>query len=171
MAEKKRSKAKTTKSEEKILLKDTNINQYSKEDLIDMVNSTEGNDFKDKYPDATFDRRMAIYVLKNDHHLGYVTGTVIPCLLSKKEIYKILEKGTNRCPESDDSDIKKVTFDLNAESSKPSLTISKDTDERWIDFKKRHHIAKALVKAYPSIALELMMDMVENGKLDITFKG
>ena len=70
---------------------DTNIKTVSLADLIKMVNGTDNDEeFRKRYPEATFDRQQAKYWLEKNYHLSYARGLILPPGCNRAEVYETL---------------------------------------------------------------------------------
>ena len=160
-----------------IKLKDTNIKQYTKEQLITMVNSTDKNNFDGKYPDATFNRTQAWYTLEHEYHMFYLKGVILPETCSKEEIYQLVStrrKGiSSASPKASkkdaisDSAKHLVPYNMSAESERYSITTSTETRKRFEQYLKDHNVKKGNIQIYYSAALELLIEMLEHDEVEI----
>lgn len=159
---------------------DTNIRTVSPADLIRMVNSTDKDEeFRKRYPEATFNRQQAKYWLEKNHHLSYSSGLILPPGCERAEVYEILAKHAQDSKKVSEKASKKgsltdeepevVICNLSDPTSKKSMTILAKTLTKWDAFLKKHGIKKHLIHYYTTAALELFMKMLANGKVKICF--
>ena len=169
-----------TKDSQTTKIGDTNIRSVSPADLIRMVNSTDTEEeFRKYYPEATFSRRQAKYWLKENYHLSYASGLILPPGCERTDVYEILaehakgsKKGAEKASKKGsltDEDRQVVICNLSDPTIKMGKTYSAKTLTRWEAFLKELGIKKYLIHCYYSAALELFMQMLKNGKVKICF--
>ena len=175
--EEKEKKAAEQKGKEKRKgIKETNISKYTSEQLVEMFNNSSGQDLKEKYPEVDFTRDQIRNYLEHEYHMCFLSTMIIPDYMSRMEVYRIIKeaiegskKGAKKGSVKDTA-IRPVTYKLSQETTKQSCTMAVSTKERWDAFIKKQGIKKPVVLAYHSMALELLMDMVESGEVDISLK-
>ncbi len=157
--------------------KDTNLNEYSKSQLIEMVNTTSTGNFDGKYPEATFTRSQAWAELVSKYHLYHMNGCILPVPMSGTDLYSLVEKHCGSAADKKDSkkDVhtgakRKISCNITCESHKKSFTIFTETYKKWTDFIKKYNIKKQYIQAYLSMAIELFIDMYENDEIEMDTK-
>ncbi len=159
---------------------DTNIKTVSLADLIKMVNGTDNDEeFRKRYPEATFDRQQAKYWLEKNYHLSYARGLILPPGCNRAEVYETLAEHAKGSKKGAEKASKKgslmyeepevVICNLSDPTSKKSMTILAKTLTKWDAFLKKHGVKKHLIHYYTTAALELFMKMLANGKVKICF--
>ena len=180
MAEKQNVTKNTKTESESLKLKDTNIEAYSMDELIKMVNSTNGSkDFAEKYPEATFNRNQASYHLSKKYRLQPVSSIIIPGNCNKSDVFGILDEHLNGAKSDDIKPSKKssssdspipVICNLSGKTRKVSMTVSDSTIKSWAAFLKKLGVKKHMLHLYNSAALEFLTKMIETGKAELCFK-
>lgn len=156
MSEKKKKQDETTAPKSvpfEVKVAGCNITEYTKEDLVKMVNSTKGDDFKVLYPTATFDRKLAMEYLEKKHDMDYIGhGVMVPHGISmddlldayekQKSVRDDTEKKQDGCQEVDE-----VVVAMFEKKERATLSMNAGTMKRWKDFVAESKNASNLLSA------------------------
>ena len=163
-------------TEERKKLKETSISKYTPEQLVEMFNTTSGQDLKEKYPEATFTRDQIRGYLEHEYHMHFQGTMIIPAYMDRMDVYRIVKdyledskKGSGK-DAGKDAKTKSLIYKLAQKTVKQSFTVAAETKKRWDEFLERQGVKKPYVQAYMSAALELLMDMVEGGDVEVVMK-
>lgn len=164
------------RKEERKKLKETSISEYTPEQLVEMFNTTSGQDLKEKYPDVDFAREQIRNHLEKEYHMHFLNTMIIPEYMDRMEVYRLVKESMDGSKKGSgkgagkDAKTKTLVYKLAQETVKQSCTMAVETKKRWDEFLKKRGVRKQLVQAYMSSALELLMDMVEGGEAEVVMK-
>ena len=162
--------------EERKKLKETSISKYTPEQLVEMFNTTSGQDLKEKYPEATFTRDQIRGYLEHEYHMHFQGTMIIPAYMDRMDVFRLVKESMEGSKKGSgkgagkDAKTKTLTYKFAQETVKQSFTVATETKQRWDEFLKRRSVKKPQVQAYMSSALELLMDMVEGGDVEVVMK-
>ena len=167
MKEKKKKVAKEVQFEQ------SNLQKYSSDELVRMVNSTKGNtDFPIVYPDADFSRDLACDYLEKKFGMYYIGhGLVVPhgvtiddlldayekqsCVADDTKVMQVGVGNTERCDT--------VTVVMNEKKKRKTLSMNAGTMQRWEEFTKDY----SNKGDYLSAACDLFMEKFKAGKIEM----
>lgn len=168
---------KVTKTEEKtkkvpleIQMDQTNLKDYTKEQLVKMVNATGGDsDFGTTYPDATFNRTLAYKYLMQKHDMDFVGrsyvvphGVTIDDLLDAYEKQKCIGVASNTMQERVDGvDIVEVV--IGEKKVRKTISMNAGAMERWEEFTKNY----TNKSDYLSAACDLFIRKAKAGEVEM----
>lgn len=151
----------------------SNLKEYSVNELVRMVNSTKGDgDFKAAYPEATFTRELAYKYLQAKNDMDYIPhGLVVPHGVGIDDLLDTYEKQS--CV-ADDTKVMQVgvgnterydtvTVAMNEKKKRKTLSMNAGTMQRWEEF----------VKDYPnksdylSAACDMFMEKYNAGMVEM----
>jgi len=173
---KKGNEGKEEEVKETTKIEDTNLKDYTVDQLVEIFNSTSGKDLWGKYPEATFSRDQLRGYLEHEYHMHFLKTMIIPGYMDRMDVFRLVKESMDGSKKGSgkgagkDAKTKPITYKLAQETVKQSYTMAVETKKRWDEFLKQHGVKKPYVQAYMSAALELLMDMVEGGDVEVVMK-
>lgn len=164
MKEKKKKVAKEVQFEQ------SNLQKYSSDELVRMVNSTKGNtDFPIVYPDADFSRDLACDYLEKKFGMYYIGhGLVVPHGVTIDDLLDAYEK--RNCVGDDAKvmqngvgNVDRVMVAMNEKKMKGTLSMNKSTMKRWREFTEGY----SNKSDYLSAACDLFMEKFSAGTVEM----
>ena len=162
---------KSTKISLEMQFKNSNIDSYSKQQLVYMVNLTSGEaDFSEAFPDATFARNLAIKYLERKYDMDFVGRSyILPHGVTIHDLLEIYENHNSTQMESkespirsnDESDMDTVCIPVAENKKKKSLSMRNSTMKRWEEFLEEYPNKSD----YLTAACELFMKRFKEGKV------
>lgn len=166
----KKSKQKTAKVSLETQFEQSNLKDFTEDELVRMVNATSGDkDFKTAYPKATFTRTLAYKYLEAKYDYNFVGrsyvlphGVIIDDLL---EIYRNHIDNTSdaKVMQSSNQNIDVVAVDIDAKKKRQTFSMNEDTYHKWESFTKD----SSKKSTYLTAACELLMQKVADNTVDI----
>lgn len=151
-------------------IEQSNINEYEKEQLVEMVNSTSSDaDFATTYPDATFSRTLAYKYLGKKYDMDFIGRSyVIPHGVTISDLIEAYEK-QNGCnsdanKEQDcENGVDTIEVIIGAKKGRSTFSMSEDTMQRWSNYVK--DIPNK--SDYLSAACDLFIKRMDAGKVEM----
>lgn len=142
--EEKNMEKKTTKVSMETQFKNSNIENYSKQQLVYMVNLTSGEaDFSNAFPEATFGRNLTIKYLEKKYDMDFIGRSyVLPHGVTIHKLLETYENLNGTQMDSKESSIKSnvepdvdiVCIPVGEIKKKKSLSMRASTMKKWEDF-------------------------------------
>ena len=162
---------KSTKISLEMQFKNSNIDSYSKSQLVYMVNSTSGEpDFSNAFPEATFGRNLTIKYLEKKYDMDFIGRSyVLPHGVTIYKLLEIYENHNSTQMESKESPIRSntesvvdiVCIPVGEIKKKKSLSMRNSTMKRWEEFLEEYQNKSD----YLTAACELFMKRFKEGKV------
>lgn len=141
--EDKNMEKKSTKVSLETQFKNSNIENYSKNELVYMVNVTSEGDFGETFPKATFARNLAIKYLERKYDMDFIGRSyVLPHGVTIQKLLEVYENRNSTKMEAKESSIKSnvesdvdiVCIPIGEIKKKKSLSMRASTMKKWEDF-------------------------------------
>lgn len=151
-------------------IENSNLKDYTKEQLVEMVNATSGDsDFGTAYPEATFSRTLAYKYLGTKYDMDFVGrsyvvphGVTIGDLLEAYEKQKNIGVASNTMQECVGGvDIIEVA--MSEKKERKTLSMNAGAMQRWDDFTKNYPNKSD----YLSAACDLFIRKAKEGKVEL----
>lgn len=164
---------KKTKVPLEVQFEQSNLKEYSVNELVRMVNSTKGDgDFKAAYPEATFTRELAYKYLQKNYDMDFVGKSyVIPHGVTINDLLDAYMR--RNCAGDDSKGIQTgggntdhcdaVRIAMNEKKKRKTLSMNVGTMQRWEKFTEEYPNKSD----YLSAACDLFMDKFNAGMVEM----